>query len=74
MLLGLLLQRETLKKVSYATCPSCLKKSEVDLWDKQTRAFLGDDIPSIKNAKKTKIPYQCPECYSGHLSKSIKIT
>jgi hypothetical protein len=68
-----LLQKNAAIKATHAVCPSCDEKTEIELWDKQTKAFLGDEIPSIKDATKTNIPYQCPGCYTGHLSKSVKL-
>ncbi|MCT8137685.1 hypothetical protein H1D32_07900 [Anaerobacillus sp. CMMVII] len=74
MLLNFLQRKSTLKKEKHVICPTCNGKSEIELWDKQTKAFLGDDIPSIKaSPKTTTIPYQCPKCFTGHLSKSVKI-
>lgn len=72
MLISLLLGINKSENANYAICPSCQKKIAVELWDEQTRAFLGKKIPSIKSGGNTKIPYQCPECYTGYLSKYIK--
>lgn len=69
---SLLLGNNRNKNATYAICPNCQKKISVELWDVQTRAFLGENIPSVANAVNTKIPYQCPECYTGYLSKYIK--
>ncbi|WNF37391.1 hypothetical protein RJD24_02705 [Bacillaceae bacterium IKA-2] len=71
-MLGILLGKNRSKNANYAICPNCEKKISIKLWDEQTRAFLGANIPSIVNGGNTKIPYQCPECYSGYLSKHIK--
>ncbi len=71
-MLSILLKKNKVKNVTHAICPHCDKKISIERWDDQTRAFLGKNIPSIVNGCNTKIPYQCPECYSGFLAKYIK--
>ncbi|OIJ22353.1 hypothetical protein BKP45_06880 [Anaerobacillus alkalidiazotrophicus] len=73
-MLGLRLIRgkKKVEDATHAKCPHCEKEVKIELWNKQTRAFLGDAIPCVTEGLNTKIPYQCPECFSGHLAKSIK--
>lgn len=71
-MLSLLLKKKQVENATHAICPNCQKKISVETWDQQTQAFLGKKIPSIVDGANTKIPYQCPECYTGYLSKYIK--
>ncbi len=71
-MLGLLLKKSKIENATHAICPNCQKEIAIEQWDEQTRAFLGKEIPSMVNGVNTKIPYQCPDCYTGYLAKYIK--